>query len=64
MGGFQMARKNVKKEVVEKAVAEFDISEEPIDENLETLKQILATQQQILVMLEKVYRCLPFTKRD
>ena len=59
-----MARKNIKKEVVEKAVAEFDISEEPIDENLETLKQILATQQQILVLLEKVYRCLPFTKRE
>ena len=59
-----MARKNIKKEVVEKAVAEFDISEEPIAENLETLKQILATQQQILVLLEKVYRCLPFTKRE
>lgn len=59
-----MPKKNVKKEVVEKAVAEFDISEEPLDEKLETLKQILATQQQILVMLEKVYRCLPFTKRD
>lgn len=59
-----MPKKNVKKEVVEKAVAEFDISEEPIDEKLETLKQILATQQQILVMLEKVYRCLPFTKRE
>lgn len=58
-----MARKNLKKKAVEDAVAEFDISE-PIDENLETLKQILATQQQILVMLEKVYRCLPFTKRD
>ncbi len=59
-----MPKKNVKKEVVEKAVAEFDISEEPIDEKLETLKQILATQQMILVLLEKVYRCLPFTKRD
>lgn len=59
-----MPRKNIKKQVVEKAVAEFDISEEPVDEKLETLKQILATQQQILVMLEKVYRCLPFTKRD
>jgi hypothetical protein len=59
-----MPKKNVKKEVVEKAVAEFDISEEPLDEKLETLKQILATQQQILVMLEKVYRCLPFTKRE
>lgn len=58
-----MPKKNVKKEVVEKAMAEFDISE-PLDENLETLKQILATQQQILVMLEKVYRCLPFTKRE
>ena len=64
MGGFQMPKKNVKKQVVEDAVKEFDISEEPIDENLETLKQILATQQQILVMLEKVYRCLPFTKRE
>lgn len=59
-----MPKKNVKKQVVEDAVKEFDISEEPIDENLETLKQILATQQQILVMLEKVYRCLPFTKRE
>lgn len=59
-----MPKKNVKKEVVEKAVAEFDISEEPIDENLETLKQILATQQMILVLLEKVYKCLPFTKRE
>lgn len=59
-----MPKKNVKKEMVEKAVAEFDISEEPIDEKLETLKQILATQQMILVMLEKVYHCLPFTKRD
>lgn len=58
-----MPKKNVKKEVVEKAVKEFDISE-PIDENLETLKQILATQQMILVLLEKVYKCLPFTKRD
>lgn len=59
-----MPKKNVKKQVVEKAVAEFDVSEEPIDEKLETLKQILATQQMILVMLEKVYKCLPFTKRD
>lgn len=59
-----MPKKNVKKEVVEKAVAEFDISEEPIDEKLETLKQILATQQMILVLLEKVYKCLPFTKRE
>ena len=59
-----MPRKNIKKQVVEKAVAEFDISEEQVDEKLETLKQILATQQMILVMLEKVYKCLPFTKRD
>ena len=59
-----MPKKNVKKQVVEDAVKEFDISEEPIDENLETLKQILATQQMILVLLEKVYKCLPFTKRD
>ena len=59
-----MPKKNVKKQVVEDAVKEFDISEEPIDENLETLKQILATQQMILVLLEKVYKCLPFTKRE
>ena len=59
-----MPKKNVKKQVVEDAVKEFDISEEPIDENLETLKQILATQQMILVILEKVYKCLPFTKRE
>lgn len=59
-----MSRKNLKKKAVEDAVAEFDISEEPVDANLETLKQILATQQMILVMLEKVYKCLPFTKRD
>lgn len=59
-----MPKKNVKKQVLDDAVKEFDISEEPIDENLETLKQILATQQMILVLLEKVYKCLPFTKRD
>ena len=59
-----MPKKNVKNQVVEDAVKEFDISEEPIDENLETLKQILATQQMILVLLEKVYKCLPFTKRE
>ena len=61
-----MPRKNVKGKVVDKAleaVSEVDISE-PLDENLETLKQILATQQMILVLLEKVYKCLPFMKRD
>lgn len=56
-----MPKKNVKKEMVDKAVAEFDISE-PIDENLETLKQILATQQQILVIINDILNCLPFNK--
>lgn len=59
-----MKNSKKKKVLVEQAVQEFDISEEPIDEKLETLKQILATQQMILILLEKVYRCLPFTKRD
>ena len=57
-----MPKKNVKKQVVEDAVKEFDISEEPIDENLETLKQILATQQQILVIINDILNCLPFNK--
>ena len=51
-----------KRELVKQAVQEFDISEEPIDEKLELLKQILATQQQILVIINDILNCLPFNK--
>lgn len=48
-----MARKNIKKKVVEDAVAEFDISE-PVDENLILLKEIKALLEQIKILIEKL----------
>lgn len=58
-------RNNKKKaELVKQAVQEFDISEEPVNETQELLKEIKELQQRMLEILDKLYKCLPFTKRD
>ena len=45
-------KRSKKKELVEKAVAEFDITE--VDENLILLKEIKALLEQIKVLIEKI----------
>ena len=56
-------RNNKKKaELVKQAVQEFDISEEPVNETQELLKEIKELQQRMLEILEKLYKCLPFSK--